>query len=313
MSTSPQQAIGGASPHLALDPLADLPLRRPSRSLWTYLPLVISIAVFAAAIAQLRHLHVGDLATLLPRGPAFWLVFAGAYLAQPIADWIIFHRLWNLPAAGIVPLLRKFVANELVLGYSGELYFYAWARRHSRLTAAPFGAVKDVTVLSALTGNAATLLLLVLAFPLWKEIGLARAGGAVSLSVAFLLLTSVAMLLLRTRLFTLPRRELWMVAAVHTGRILLVTGLTALLWHLCLPAVGIAWWVLLATLRALVSRLAFLPNKDVAFAGIAVFLIGHDVEIGALMTLIAGLIVATHVAVGTLLAATELAERRAAR
>ena len=65
--------------------------------------------------------------------------------------------------------------------------------------------------------------------------------------------------------------------------------------------------------HSLVSRLAFLPNKDVAFAGIAVFLIGHDVEIGALMTLIAGLIVATHVAVGTLLAATELAERRAAR
>jgi len=311
VSTSPRHAIGPVSPHLALDPLGALPRRPAPRTFWTYLPIAISLAVIATAFAELRHLHVGDLASLLPRGPLFWLTFAAVYLAQPVADWIIFRRLWGLPAAGMVPLLRKFVANELVLGYSGELYFYAWARRHSRLTAAPFGAVKDVTVLSALTGNAATLLLLVLAFPIWNEIGLARTGSAMTLSVVFVLLTSIAMLLLRARLFTLPRRELWVVAAIHTGRILLVTGLTAWLWHLCLPAVGVAWWILLATLRSLLSRLPFLPNKDVAFAGIAIFLVGHDVEIGALMTLIAGLVVAAHVAVGSLLALAELTERRA--
>jgi hypothetical protein len=62
---------------------------------------------------------------------------------------------------------------------------------------------------------------------------------------------------------------------------------------------------MLSALRLLISRLPFVPNKDVVFAGVAVFLIGHDAEIGTLMTMMATLILATHMTLGILLVSAE--------
>ncbi|MGO8609832.1 hypothetical protein ACC848_43530, partial [Rhizobium johnstonii] len=60
-------------------------------------------------------------------------------------------------------------------GYSGEAYFYAWARSRARMVAAPFGAVKDVSILSAIAGNTITLTLFAFAVPLGYQL-LSAAG-----------------------------------------------------------------------------------------------------------------------------------------
>jgi hypothetical protein len=62
--------------------------------------------------------------------------------------------------------------------------------------------------------------------------------------------------------------------------------------------VAIGWWVLLAAIRMLLSRLPLLPNKDLVFAGVAVLLIGRSTAIDDLMTMMATLILATHLVVG---------------
>jgi len=51
------------------------------------------------------------------------------------------------------------------------------------------------------------------------------------------------------------------------------------------------------------------PNKDIVFAGLAVFMLGREVEIASLLTLMAGLILLTHLLVGTAFAATDLLQR----
>jgi len=79
------------------------------------------------------------------------------------------------------------------------------------------------------------------------------------------------------------------------------------MWHLLLPAVALSWWLLLATFRQLLSRLPFLPNKDVVFAGLAVFLVGQDGPIVSAMALMASLILAAHLLVGGVLVAADLA------
>lgn len=266
---------------------------------------IISLAVLVAAVASLRDLEIAKVAALVPRQPAFWLLFALCYLAAPLADWVIFRRLWRIPVSGLVPLVRKLIGNELLLGYVGEVYFYAWARRHTELVAAPFGAIKDVTVLSALVGNAVTLVMLALATPLYGNLPLAGSNWLLW-SVATVLLTSLAAFAIRRRLFGLTLTDLRFVAVIHFARIVATTGLAAVLWHLVLPGVALSWWLLLATLRMLLSRLPFVPNKDVVFAGIAVLLIGHDLEIGALMAMMASLILMTHVGLGIALATLDL-------
>ena len=258
----------------------------------------ISVAVLFAALYQMRSLDFAQVRSIVPASPLFWLVFAASYLAAPLADFVIFRRLWRIPADGFLALLRKLIGNELLLGYIGELYFYTWARRRSEMTAAPFGAIKDVAILSALAGNAITIAMMIFAYPLFDTLHLPIHGQTLILSVATVLLSSSALLFFRKRLFSLPSRDLWFVLAIHIVRILATTGLNALAWHLALPGVEFGLWLLLSTLRMLLSRLPFMPNKDLVFAGLAVFLIGHDLEIGALMTFMATLILATHLVLG---------------
>jgi len=265
----------------------------------------ISLAVLVAAIVGLRGLNFAAVAALIPRQPLFWLLFALSYLAAPIADWVIFRRLWQIPLSGLAPLVRKLIGNEILLGYVGEAYFYAWARRHAEIVAAPFGAIKDVTVLSALVGNAVTLVMLAAAAPLRGNLEFVGSGWLLW-SVAAVLVTSLAAFAFRRRLLSLPPADLRFIACMHLARIVLTTGLTGVMWHLALPVVDLSWWLLLAALRMLLSRLPFVPNKDVVFAGIAVLLIGHDLEIGAMMAMMASLILTTHVLLGIGLMSADL-------
>lgn len=279
-----------------------------SRQRWTRLagPLV-SLLTLAAVLYQFRDVDLQRIAALVPLRPGFWLAFGLYYLASPVSEWIIFRRLWSLPASGICALMRKQVSNEILLGYLGEVYFYAWARQNAQLSAAPFGAIKDIAILSALTGNVVTLVMLAVAAPLLGWFPLGTEGGAFAWSIAFILVTSLVATLFRRTLFTLRRSELRMIAIAHLARIVAMTLLAAAMWHLILPGVPLGWWLLLATLRLLVSRLPFLPNKDLVFAGLATFLVGHDTDIAAAMALMASLILAAHLIVGAALGASELA------
>jgi hypothetical protein len=268
--------------------------------------MAISLLVLFVVVVEYRKLDLAVLQQMLPTSPLFWLVFLANYLSGPIGDWVIFRRLWRIPWSGLSALIRKLVSNELVFGYLGEAQFYAWARARANMTAAPFGAIKDVALLSALVGNIATLVLLGCAWLLVRaaEIGVETRGAFLSLGVV--LLTSFAMFLFREKLFSLPRSQLYFTSMVHAVRTLAALVLSAVLWHLVLPQIAIATWLIMSALRMLVSRLPFVPNKDVLFAGVAVFLLGHEPQVGALMTMMAVLTLATHVVVGAAFAVADL-------
>jgi hypothetical protein len=229
-------------------------------------------------------------------------------MTGPIGDWVIYRKLWGIPGSGLAALIRKLVSNELVFGYLGEAQFYAWARARAHLTAAPFGAIKDVALLSALVGNVATVLLLVFAWPMLTKQSAGMEMRSAFLSLSFVLVTSFAMVLFRRKLFTLPRDELWFISIVHAVRTAASVVLGALLWHLVLPQIGLGLWLILSALRMLVTRLPFLPNKDLVFAGLAVVLLGHEPQVGALMTMVAAVTLAAHVVVGACFALADLVQ-----
>lgn len=298
------------SPETA-EPVELTPQDRSHWSRWLqFLPTVLSLAIILVVIHELRGVDLPQLYALLPVSGAFWAVFVLRYVATPASEWLIFDRLWGVGQAAFGALLRKLVYNELLLGYVGEAYFYTWARRRVGLAAAPFGAVKDVAILGAIAGNLVTLWLLVAAWPFVRISQLGFEGRTLLLSLGLVLVISFGVLMLRRKIFTLPRAQLRMIFAVNVGRILVTTFLTALLWHLALPGIALSLWLVLSALRLLISRLPLVPNKDVIFAGVAVFLFGHDVEVATLMTLMAGLFLLAHVLVGTSFALSDLIERR---
>ena len=291
-------------------PLSDpVPLAAPDRTWTRWLGPLISLALLAVVLLDYSRFELRADTRLLAAAPAFWVLFVLYFLCTALWEWVIYRRLWNIPASGIAALLRKDITNELLLGYLGEVYFYAWARQRVQLTAAPFGAIKDVAILSAMVANLVTLALLPLGLALLGNLPPQVDPLALKLSTVAFLATSLIPLLLRRRLFSLPRADLWFVAGIHALRVVCAIALYAWLWHLLLPTVAIGWWIALAALRQLVSRLPLAPGRDVLFAAIAAFFVGRHSEVAALLALLATLTVAFQIAVGAVLGATGLIER----
>lgn len=286
----------------------------PDRRGWSgLLSAAFSIALLLVVADRFRHMSFGAITALVPHQAGFWLLFVASYLAQPVCEWIIYRRLWRIPLSGIGQLLRKLVSNELLLGYLGEVQFYAWARERKSLSTTPFGAIKDVTILSAMVGNLVTLVLLIPAWRLLQNGELGPGSHTLFASLGVVLASSCVIMLLRGRLFTLDGGQLRFIAVMHALRLIAQLGLTALMWQWVLPGVPIHLWFVMATLRMLVSRLPLVPNKDVVFAGLAVILLGHEADIATLLTMMAGLILGAHLIVAAIMGLAGLAGQLQAR
>ncbi|PKB19324.1 hypothetical protein B0I00_1555 [Novosphingobium kunmingense] len=292
-------------------PVSIIPSDKPRSQLYARIfSALISGAMIVAVLREVWQLDFSQVAELFPSSALFWTLFVLTYLSGPFGDWLIYRYVWTLPITAFGACVRKVISNELLLGYLGEVQFYSWARARLSMVAAPFGAIKDATILSALTGNAVTAVMLVFAWPLVSSGQLGVGLRDAYLSLGVVLVTSIAIVLFRRRLFSLPKHQLYIITLIHVGRIIITLTMSALLWHLVLPAVPVTLWLVLATLRMLISRLPLLPNKDVVFAGITVFLLGHENEVASLITLMTGLQLASHLVAGTVFGLLDVVNAR---
>ncbi len=284
----------GAAPDrdlAGLEPFQGLRRRWP-----TILGSVVSIAMVAMLAYELFDGGWIDLMRSLPDNPAFYLIFLVMYAVPVFFDWVIFRRLWRIPASGIGALVKKRIANDVVMGYSGEAYFYAWARQRMQMIAAPFGAVKDVSILSAQAANLLTLVAMAVALPFASSVltaeQLERVGWVAAITVAI----ALPFILFSKRVYSLPGAELWWVFAMHCLRILAGSFALAWAWHFAMPGVAFTTWAFLVAIRLLVTRLPFVPNKDLLFANIAIILIGQGTDMSELIALTAAMALLLHVA-----------------
>ncbi|MGB3722335.1 MAG: hypothetical protein WA979_05885 [Pacificimonas sp.] len=289
----------------------DLRQLAPTGHGWRFwLGLVFSAALFIAIVIEMTSGGLEAFRGALPTTPAFYIAFALGYMTLPVFDWLIFRHLWGLPLAGLTPLIKKRVANDVLFGYSGEGYFYLWLKARPGITAHPFGAIKDVSILSALAGNAMTFALLLAAFPMIGDLTFAIEPQLLLGSGAILIGISLAVLIFRRQLFTLAAPDLWPSFILHLVRITLSTLFLALAWYFALPEVDAAYWVLFAALRLLINRLPLIPSKDLLFAAAAIFLTDKGDAMGNVVAMSAGLFLATNLAFGILLTGTDFIGRR---
>jgi hypothetical protein len=270
-----------------------------------WLSLGFSAAILIVIVVELRRLNFITILGLIPVSAAFWATFVAYYFSPVIGDWVIYRHLWRLPRIAFVPLMRKFVSNELLLGYSGEVYFYSWARKNARLHAAPFGAVRDVSILSAVAGNGLTFLMVVALWPIIRRLSLS--GPVFNWSLLALAVSSLGIVLLQRRFLSLSGRELRFVLLIQSLRICVTTFLGILLWQIALPTQPLILLVVLGALRLLLSRLPFLPNKEAAFAAGILLLLGKQDQVTVIVTMVATVVVLAHIVVGLLLSAADFA------
>ncbi len=282
------------------------PLTTRSSQLLAWATPALSLAILAVVIWQFRHINFQEIVAAIPTNPAFWFVFAAYYATGIVADFIIFRHLWGIPFEGLIALTRKSVSNALLVDYLGEAYFYSWARKKLNMATSPFGAVKDVAILSALASNVLTLVMMAMAYPYAREFNFGVAGTTIAASIGIVVIISILVVAFGKRLFSLTRSQLWWISGVHVARLVMSNLLLALAWSLALPDVALSWWLVLVTVNMLLARLPLISNKDVIFAGLVVFLVGRDTEVKLLIAFMATLVLLTHLLVGAVLAIGDL-------
>ncbi|WP_404374042.1 hypothetical protein AB5I39_06725 [Sphingomonas sp. MMS24-J45] len=259
-----------------------------------YFGALVTLVMIVWLGLKLRAMGVDSWVSAMPTSPLFYVFFILLYFSPVIGDFVIFRKLWGIPASGFAALIKKRIAND-VLNYSGEAYFYAWARQRSSMVAAPFGSVKDVSILSAIAGNMVTLAMIAVAMPLGIGLLTEEQLHKAIWSIVGVFAMSLPFLIFSKRIFSLPRATLWWIFGVHCLRLIAGSVLIALAWHFGLPTVSVGMWLLLSAARLIVGRLPLLPNTELLFATFATLLIGQNDKLTVLIAVTAALPLLVHV------------------
>ena len=278
-----------------------------ARSRWTrVLRALVLVAVIAVLGHRIAEIGWGAIRQALPRAPLFYVLFLLLYLSLPLSEAWIYGRLWRRPMwPHLGTLLTKQAYNFGILAYAGESYFGLWAHR---TLGVPNGMIlrslKDNNIVSALASNAMTLVLLLVLFALpggLASLDAKDASSAIVAGGAILAGVMLAVLILRKRIFSLDRRVLWRLFAVHALRLGLVVLLQALQWSVALPQVAMTVWIALIAVQFVITRLPMVPNKDLVFLAVALGLIGGtgvgEEDIAAVLLASLGLAQLAHLAI----------------
>ncbi len=268
-------------------------LQTSKAALW--LRLAFMAAILGYLGFKIYAIGWQDVLRALPANPAFYLIFVLIYLALPVSDILIYQRLWHMKLGRYAAFfLRKQVYNAALVGYSGEMVFCFWAQEHLGLPASKaLSAIKDNNILSAMASNLVTVVL-VAAFVLGGKFAMLSAGTPAIMAtllggLGFVLLVSVLFARFHKRLIALPARQAAYVFGVHLARVSLVAALQVLQWHLVIPQAPVSVWLAFLTAQFVLTRIPFLPNKDLVFLGLTLNLTGLVNAPGAV---VAGMFVA---------------------
>ena len=206
-----------------------------------------------------------------PSHIGFYLLLVVQFFLQPIGDLLVYANLWGTPPS-IRAILRKRFLNSVMLDYSGELFFYFWARKHLDLAGGVLvHSIKDSNVLSAGAGLAMVYIVglaLIAAGGLPVRLGEENWPYIVAGSLPLLL--CAVLVLAHNKVTVLSRGQIAATFGIHAGRSLSVLAVEFGLWELSGAMPGWVASLQFVALRLLVTRLPLLPNKDLIFLGVGI-------------------------------------------
>jgi len=233
---------------------------------------ILLLATLGYGLTRLGWNHIWD---ARPRALSFYLVAILPFFVQPVADLAIYRYLLGVGRSlPFYVMLRKRYMNSVMVDYSGEAYFFLWARKHLELKKGLLlHAVKDSNVLSAGAGLTVVWLMLlalvasgVMRLPAFL---LANLWAVVSVGSIPLVLC-LALIVGGRRVTALSRRDIATTFAIHLARSIAALSLEFAIWWLsgALPSATVC--LEFVALRLLITRLPFVPSKDLVFVGVGI-------------------------------------------
>lgn len=241
---------------------------------------VLTVGILGYLVYELSGLDITEVARGLPRTAWFYLLLVLLYFLLPTVQLLAYRMVWPFEIrSAISAFIKKRILNKDVLGYSGEVYLFTWARNHVALPARSLGeTVRDMNIVSAVASTFMAVVLLTI-FIFKGQINISSLLGeaqtiALAGGLAFTLIFVLVVLRLRKYLFSMNLSLASAVFGLHTGRMLVRQVLEIAMWHLAMPEVPLQVWFTYAAVSIMVTRIPFLPSQDLITMGLAVRISG---------------------------------------
>lgn len=260
---------------------------------------ILSLGILGLLAHTLRGIDWRALWAELPTNPVFYLLFVLFYLWLPLTEIVAYRVIWPVNAWKSLPVfIKKRIYNREVFQYSGEIYFFAWARKQgSRSDLEVAKDIRDQNIVSSV-GSTLVALVLVAVFLRLGEQSLTdwigRQDIALMIGTAVVAVGLVALMVwFRKHIFAMAPGTAIIILGVHVGRFVFEQALQIGMWVAAIPEVPLGVWCTYAALSLVISRIPLVTNRDLLFASISISLaagMALPVEaIAALMLVVAGL------------------------
>lgn len=241
---------------------------------------LINIGVFVWLIFQLSEIGWLNVWQAFPEEALFYLFSLYLFIQLPFFEILIYRITWQFDALKSIPIfLVKRVYNKDVLGYSGEVYFFAWAKKTLNLGGTDiFKIIKDNNIISSIASTLISLGLLA-AFIFTDQIKIIEwlANQNRSYFLGGLLLVVILVFLFvkfRHYVISMPLRTAYKIFGIQTFRLLLGQLVKLMMYYVVLPDVPFYIWFTFIAIEIILSRIPFLPNRDLIFAGMSISIAG---------------------------------------
>jgi len=229
----------------------------------------------------------------LPAAPLFYVIFLLAYFQLPLFEIWIYRLTWSFDAIKSIPtFIIKRVYNKDVMGYSGELYFYVWAKKMLSLPDKELmTTIKDNNVISSVASTMVSAGLLSI-FVFTGQVKLSdwfTYDNIVYWSVGGFLAVLLAALgyQFRNYVIHMPWKTAFSIFGIQTFRLVFVQVLNILMFYAVMPDTPLYVWFTYLSVEIILSRIPLVPNKDFVFVSLSIGLAGSlqvsESEIAALM------------------------------
>jgi len=245
---------------------------------WMRLALLASIVALLAW--QLTEVGWKNMLYNLPVHPVFYMLFALLYVSLPLAETWIYRITWDFDAVRAFPaFIKKRVFNKDIVGYSGEVYFFDWARKQVNLPKrAVAETIRDNNIISSVASTLVSVVLLSV-FLTAGELSLDRLLGErltmwLVLSIVGIVVLIPLWIRFRHFLFSMKWRTAGIILLIQIGRLVVGQFLQIGMWAVVMPDVPLAVWFTYAAVSIILSRIPFLPNQMLVFTSIGLGLSG---------------------------------------
>ena len=96
-----------------------------------YFKSVLQLLIGGYLVYQISQIGWKNLLVSIPLNPLFYLIYIIIYISLPTLEYIIYAKKWDVEDWSLIRILfKKKVLNTDIIGYSGEIFLYNWAKKN---------------------------------------------------------------------------------------------------------------------------------------------------------------------------------------